>query len=341
MSASLRLRVGLVAAGLCCWLLSSAAAQQGQSSGQSSSSRSGASSASGQSDRSSGQQSGRSSARSGERTYGESAQRHTANYGSAARGAAGGPNSEVEQFMVNCLLVENEGEVRLAQFAQEQAQSSEVKDFARTMARDHQQLVQQLQQLASTQGGTASGASSSSAGRSGASGTSGAFDRSGTNSSDTSGTSGTDTSGTGIPGSSGASGTTARSGQSSASSQSTDLTAGIAGQTGGSGAIQQLIQLDRQIAERKMQMTKEDLQQRQGAEFDKAFVGMTIPAHVHMVAQLEVLEQQGGQLGQLAKQARPITQSHLDHAKQLIQSLASESGGSSNQAERSRSRTQR
>jgi predicted outer membrane protein len=103
------------------------------------------------------------------------------------------------------------------------------------------------------------------------------------------------------------------------------------------------MQMDRQIVQRKAQLTRQDLQSKQGAEFDKAFVGVAIPAHVHMIAQLEVIEQQGqGQLAQVAQQARPLVQQHLDHAKQLIKQLDSESSGSSNsQAERSSSRTSR
>jgi len=102
------------------------------------------------------------------------------------------------------------------------------------------------------------------------------------------------------------------------------------------------MQMDRQIVQRKAQLTRQDLQSKQGAEFDKAFVGMAIPAHVHMIAQLEVIEQQGqGQLAQVAQQARPIAQQHLDHAKQLIKQLDSESSSSNNQAERSSSRTSR
>jgi len=99
------------------------------------------------------------------------------------------------------------------------------------------------------------------------------------------------------------------------------------------------MQIDRQVIDRKTQMTREELQQKQGAEFDKAFVGTTIPAHVHMIAQLEVIERQGqGQLAQIAQQARPITQQHLEHAKQLMRQLDNQSSGSSSsQADRSSS----
>jgi len=99
-----------------------------------------------------------------------------------------------------------------------------------------------------------------------------------------------------------------------------------------------------QIAQRKTQMMKDELQQKQGAEFDKAYIGSAIPAHLHALAALEVLGQQSqGQLAQVAQQARPKVQQHLDHAKQLMQQLDQQSGGNSNdsQADRSGSRTQR
>jgi len=65
--------------------------------------------------------------------------------------------------------------------------------------------------------------------------------------------------------------------------------------------------------------------------------------HIHALAALEVLGQQSqGQLAQVAQQARPKVQQHLDHAKQLMKQLDQQSGGSNDsQAERSSSRTQR
>jgi len=98
------------------------------------------------------------------------------------------------------------------------------------------------------------------------------------------------------------------------------------------------MQMDRQVVDRKSQLTREELQQKQGADFDKAFVGTAIPAHIHMIAQLEVIQKQGqGQLAQVAQQALPITQQHLEHAKQLMRQLDNQSGSSGSQAERSSS----
>jgi hypothetical protein len=60
-----------------------------------------------------------------------------------------------------------------------------------------------------------------------------------------------------------------------------------------------------------------------------------------MLAALEVIEQQGpDQLRQIAQQAQPTVEQHLQHAKQLMKQLEGASPSRS-QAERQPSRTQR
>jgi predicted outer membrane protein len=99
------------------------------------------------------------------------------------------------------------------------------------------------------------------------------------------------------------------------------------------GGIQQLMAIDRAINERCAAALKEELQQKQGAEFDMAFVGSQISGHMQMVATLEVLSQQGPeQVQQLAEKALPKVQSHLDHAKQLKEQLKSGEQHSTNQS---------
>ena len=88
------------------------------------------------------------------------------------------------------------------------------------------------------------------------------------------------------------------------------------------GALHQLAQIEKQIGERCLQNAKEELQKKSGAEFDKCYVGMAIGAHMQAIAALEVIgEQTQGQLAQVAKQAQPKVQEHLEHAKQLAKQL--------------------
>src|SRR5207244_11922910 len=97
----------------------------------------------------------------------------------------------------------------------------------------------------------------------------------------------------------------------------------------GSGAVHQIMQIDRQVNERCTQAVREELQQKSGAEFDKCFVGNAIGAHIHALAALEVIGQQTqGQLAQVAKQAQPTVQQHLEHAKQLMKQLEGQSSTS-------------
>jgi predicted outer membrane protein len=225
---------------------------------------------------------------------------------SRSQAVVGGQNREVEQFLAGCLLAKNVAELELSQFAEKQSQSPEVKKFAQMMIQDHQKMIQQLEQLAGTQGYAIRQADRSND----------AFSTDADNQRvgrDTSDRTAVDSS-------------RARTNQSS---------------PGSNAAIQQLAQIERQIVERQTQATRDELQQKSGVEFDKCFLGTAIVAHVHMIAALQVIEQQGqGQLAQAAKQARPVAEQHLDHAKQLMKQL--ESGAPKvGQAERRPAGTQR
>jgi predicted outer membrane protein len=238
---------------------------------------------------------------------------------------AGGQTQDVERYLASCLLAKNQAEIELAQFAQQQAQNPEVQQFAQQMIQDHQQIVQQLQQVAGQQGGRTEQRTSTN--------TSQSRDASSQNGAQRQ----TDDTAR-LPGSSGAGQSESRNALGSSTSlqtesQSRSLTA--LGSSQDRTAFEQLIQIDRQIVEREGQAVREELQQKQGAEFDKAFMGTAVHAHVHMLAALETIEQQGqGQLAQVVQQARPMVQQHLDHAKQLKQQLDGARPSAGGQAER-------
>jgi predicted outer membrane protein len=233
-----------------------------------------------------------------------------------AQGVAGAHSQEVENYLANCLLMKNKAEIEFAEFAQQQAQSQEVKQFAQKLIQDHGQLVQKLQPLA---GMNAANRQSSTSTR--------VDNRQIDAQRDASDT-------TRLPGSPGA----ARNDQ---ANQSLTATTQTAQQSQGGGALHQLTQIEKQIGERYKQAFKEELQSKNGAEFDKCYVGAMIGSHMHSLAALEVIGQQTqGQLAEVAQQAQPIVQQHLDHAKQLAKQLEGTRPGA--QAERQQpSRTQR
>jgi predicted outer membrane protein len=203
---------------------------------------------------------------------------------------AGAHSQEVEKYLANCLLMKNQGEIEMAEFAQQQAQSQEVKQFAQKLIQDHNQLVQKLQPLAGTSAASRQGATQTRV--------DGQIDAQ-RNAADTAR----------LPGSPGA-----RSEQPNQSVTATTQTY----QQGQGGALLQLAQIERQIGERCKQALKEELQSKSGVEFDKCYVGAMIGSHMQSLAALEVIGQQTeGQLAEVAQQAQPIVQQHLDHAKQL------------------------
>jgi len=230
-------------------------------------------------------------------------------------------------------LVKNKGEVELSQLAVQKAENPEVKQFAQKMVQDHQKMIEQLQPLA-MQGG-AHRSSSSILGS-----TSESRGRSETTEGRTSDT-------RALPGSSGASQTIPPSSASGTISPA-DATAGTAKSeaaiaTVGSGgsAVHQLMQIDRQINERALQMARDDLQQKSGTEFDKCYVGNAISAHVHALAALEVIGRETqGTLAQVAQQAQPNVQQHLNQAKQLMKQLEGQSSATGTQAQRESKRTE-
>lgn len=361
MSMLFKSRTEVVFAGMCCLCASFALAQQtqtGQSGANQSRSNESNRSAAGQSDRSSAAQSGRASSQG----LGKTAQSNFTT-------ATGSQSREVEQYLTACLLADNNAEVELSQFAQQHAKSSEVKEFAQMMVQDHQKMIQQLQQLSgapssagqsdrSSSTKTASGRSDANSGLGdtksstntasdatlGSTNSNSADARRAANTSATAGANSTSTAGGGTSGT-GTSESTASSASPGGGPAVNSLGAGgaaAAQAASGSGAVHQLMQIDRQIVERKTQATREELQRKSGAEFDKGFVGTAINAHVHALAALEVIGQQSqGQLAQVAQQARPIVQQHLEHAKHLMKSLEGEAGNSATASRRSDSQNER
>jgi predicted outer membrane protein len=222
-------------------------------------------------------------------------QPYTANFRGTPQNA-GQAGQEVDLYLANCLLKHNKAEVEFAEFAQQQSQNPAVKQFAEQMAKDHQQLVQKLQPLAGAQAAT---------------------ERNTTSPLDANAPDGVDR--TKLDATGGRPGTT-----DAAASATGAVTNRLA--TIGNPALSQLAGIERKIAERCQQALREELQQKTGAEFDECYIGSQIGGHMHMLAALEVIGQESqGQLKQLANEAQPTVQSHLEHAKQLAKQLKSES----------------
>jgi predicted outer membrane protein len=82
---------------------------------------------------------------------------------------------------------------------------------------------------------------------------------------------------------------------------------------------QKLFQIEKEAVQNCVSMTKEELQEKQGKDMDKAFVGCQIGSHIHLLASLKAAENNvSPELQQVIAKAKDKTQAHLEKAKQLM-----------------------
>jgi len=108
----------------------------------------------------------------------------------------------------------------------------------------------------------------------------------------------------------------------------------------GDAQLMQVGQIVEKINDRCNQALREELQQKSGNEFDECYLGAQVAGHMHMLAALEVLPSESqGELKQIAQDAKPTVEKHLEQAKDLMKQL--KGSENSNQADRSNTRTER
>jgi putative membrane protein len=66
--------------------------------------------------------------------------------------SGGGQTSQLDKHLAKLLIAKNEAAIKVNEFAQQQAQDQQVKQYASKMVEAHQQLNQKLQQVAGQQG---------------------------------------------------------------------------------------------------------------------------------------------------------------------------------------------
>lgn len=101
---------------------------------------------------------------------------------------------------------------------------------------------------------------------------------------------------------------------------------GQAGQAraGSQSLTDQMLAFEKDKAQHCLSMTKQMLQEHKGADFDKAFIGQQISMHTNMLATLKAAEGKvSDELGEVLSQGQETTQQHLQHAKELMKRLDS------------------
>jgi predicted outer membrane protein len=213
--------------------------------------------------------------------------------------SANSQSGALEQHIATCLALGNEEEVAMAQFAQQRATNPEVKQFAQEMIRQHQQAIQQMQQAMPQLASMNLKLTSSASGQNGAASSRGETASAGN--------------------------ATAEADRSTATGETASSTTSAAGnQRGAAGGGQhQMVEFARTAKQNCLRLSEQSLGKKQGAEFDKAYIGQQIVAHTTMLAELQAAQQfaSGSQLQPLIQQGTQMTEQHLAHAQSIMQQL--------------------
>ena len=110
---------------------------------------------------------------------------------------------------------------------------------------------------------------------------------------------------------------------------------------GNRGGQLNLVRLKQQLGQQCLASSQQELEEKEGDEFDKCFIGMQIANHMKMVDTLKVFSRYASpEFDQAIEEIEQTTQEHLDHAKELIKQLEKEGhSGSSRNSSRSSDRS--
>lgn len=89
--------------------------------------------------------------------------------------------------------------------------------------------------------------------------------------------------------------------------------------------MDQLLTLKRDQAHECLTLTKECLEEHKGHDFDKAFMGAQVSAHISMLAQLRAMKGKTvGEFADLVKEGEQATQEHLEAAQKVMGELSAD-----------------
>lgn len=218
--------------------------------------------------------------------------------------------SLTDQQLANWLLVDNRGEIQLARLAQDRAACDDVKKFAKQMIDEHSKMVEQLQRFAGMGRGMQ------------------------TSQQTQRGEEGEEYAAQGQPGARSpqqrqqfARGQQFREQDSRFPEQGQQFTQqgqqfsqpGQFTQQGQQPGGLNFVRIKQQLGQQCLTSAQQELEQKDGEEFDMCFIGIQIAKHMEMLDTLKVFSRYASpQLDELIEQAEQSTQEHLDHAKELI-----------------------
>jgi predicted outer membrane protein len=216
----------------------------------------------------------------------------------------------LDTALANCLLLGNQKEVTISQFAVDRAKHEKVKEFARQMVKDHGQAITMLQRFAGPDASKDLGSSS---------------EATRVNRSETVNRSTTTVEPNRSP--EGEQRDANRNRDDASNRNPNDATNRTRSET----TVQirsehealpdKMLAIEREVAQKCIAMAKQELEQ--SSNFDQAYVGMQISAHVGMIAKLETFKSYASpDLGKVIQESLETAQGHLRHAKELVTEIS-------------------
>lgn len=207
-----------------------------------------------------------------------------------------------DQTLAACAVIDNQAEVAVATMARDKVQHEDVRKFAGMLIEDHQAFLTKLEKFAP-------GAASQKL-EDGNYASRAKLEQTSTNS----------------PRANQTPGTTPRT----TPGTTPDTPSGIrqvsgtqtAAQAHDGQAADQVVQIQREIAQECLQAAKKELQSKQGVELDQCFLGHQIAMHAGMIARLTVFQRHASDdLAQVFAQGVETAEKHKEEAEKLMKKL--------------------
>lgn len=194
-----------------------------------------------------------------------------------------------DYWLATCLVIDNQTEAALGQFAQQRAESEEVRQFAEKMAQEHGQMAETLKRFAQPQGGRDEAAPTR----------------------DDAAPTRDDAAATRDDAAAAARPAQPRAGQGAGAQQGR-----------GQRAAMFFVSLKKEIADQCLQSAQKELGAKKGEEFDKCYIDSQVMAHQKMVDTLTVFQKHASEeFKATLAQGLETTKGHLEEAKSIAKTL--------------------
>ena len=250
-------------------------------------------------------------------------------------------SGQTDRLLVQCLIIDNEGETALAQFAQQRTKNEEVKAFAAMMIDEHSAMLDKLRSAAdASQAGvrTNPGTEFAAAFPDQDDERAEADDADDQPRADDAASDDADDSSNADPDSDADARDDERP-QDSREDDSAEATTEVDASANGAAdhaVAAKILQIKKELGEQCLKTTQSELSAKKGPEFDKCYMTQQVMAHLHMIDTMTVYKNHASPtLQSLLDEGISTAQSHLTHAKDLCKKCEAQTGAKAKPAKRS------